>query len=71
MRMILIFINKTETMAELMIMFRETLEMSLIIGIVSTYLIKPDNKSFFSVEKKMHDIDKPITLEDLTNPDKD
>ncbi len=21
-------------------------------------------------EKKMHDIDKPITLEDLTNPDK-
>jgi high-affinity iron transporter len=35
-------------MAELMIMFRETLEMSLIIGIVSTYLIKTDNKSFFS-----------------------
>ena len=24
-----------------------------------------------SEEKKMHDIDKPITLEDLTNPDKD
>ena len=47
MRMILIFINETETMAELMIMFRETLEMSLIIGIVSTYLIKTDNKSFF------------------------
>ena len=22
-------------------------------------------------QKKMHDIDKPITLEDLTNPDKD
>ena len=22
-------------------------------------------------ENKMHDIDKPITLEDLTNPDKD
>ena len=22
-------------------------------------------------EKKMHDLDKPITLEDLTNPDKD
>ena len=22
-------------------------------------------------EQKMHDIDKPITLEDLTNPDKD
>ena len=22
-------------------------------------------------EKKMHDIEKPITLEDLTNPDKD
>ena len=48
MRMILIFINETEIMAELMIMFRETLEMSLIIGIVSTYLIKTDNKSFFS-----------------------
>ena len=24
-----------------------------------------------SKEKTMHDIDKPITLEDLTNPDKD
>ena len=24
-----------------------------------------------NTEKKMHDIDKPITLEDLTNPDKD
>ena len=24
-----------------------------------------------SKEKIMHDIDKPITLEDLTNPDKD
>ena len=24
-----------------------------------------------SDEKRMHDIDKPITLEDLTNPDKD
>ena len=23
-----------------------------------------------NTEKKMHDIDKPITLEDLTNPDK-
>jgi len=23
------------------------------------------------VKNKMHDIDKPITLEDLTNPDKD
>tara|TARA_B110000914_G_C15486542_1_gene458341 strand:- start:513 stop:707 length:195 start_codon:yes stop_codon:yes gene_type:complete len=23
------------------------------------------------IEKKMHDIDKPITLEDLTNPDKE
>ena len=22
-------------------------------------------------EKKMHDLDKPITLEDLTNPDKE
>ena len=29
----------------------------------------PGNKS--SEEKMMHDIDKPITLEDLTNPDKD
>ena len=48
MRLILIFINETDIMAELMIMFRETLEMSLIIGIVSTYLIKTDNKSFFS-----------------------
>ena len=27
-----------------------------------------DSKS--EVEKEMHDIDKPITLEDLTNPDK-
>jgi hypothetical protein len=27
--------------------------------------------SLESKEKKMHDIDKPITLEDLTNPDKE
>ena len=26
---------------------------------------------FVEPEKKMHDIDKPITLEDLTNPDKE
>ena len=29
------------------------------------------NNSKESQEKLMHDIDKPITLEDLTNPDKD
>ncbi len=29
--------------------------------------IDPENND----EKIMHDIDKPITLEDLTNPDKD
>ena len=29
------------------------------------------NNSNDDVENKMHDIDKPITLEDLTNPDKD
>ena len=29
------------------------------------------NDSQNSEEKIMHDIDKPITLEDLTNPDKD
>ena len=29
------------------------------------------NDSEEDKEKKMHDIDKPITLEDLTNPDKD
>jgi hypothetical protein len=29
------------------------------------------NNSNDGVENKMHDIDKPITLEDLTNPDKD
>ena len=28
------------------------------------------NNSKESEEKPMHDIDKPITLEDLTNPDK-
>ena len=29
------------------------------------------NNSIDDAENKMHDIDKPITLEDLTNPDKD
>ena len=29
------------------------------------------NNSNDATENKMHDIDKPITLEDLTNPDKD
>ena len=29
------------------------------------------NNSNDDAENKMHDIDKPITLEDLTNPDKD
>ena len=29
------------------------------------------NISNDDAENKMHDIDKPITLEDLTNPDKD
>ena len=47
MRLILIFIIKENNMAELMIMFRETLEMALIVGIISTYLIKTDNKSLF------------------------
>ena len=31
---------------------------------------KLTNNSKESEEKLMHDIDKPITLEDLTNPDK-
>ena len=31
---------------------------------------KTNDPSSYS-ETKMHDIDKPITLEDLTNPDKD
>ena len=31
---------------------------------------RPNNNSNESEEKIMHDIDKPITLEDLTNPDK-
>ena len=31
---------------------------------------RPTNVSKESEEKLMHDIDKPITLEDLTNPDK-
>jgi hypothetical protein len=31
---------------------------------------RPSNISKESEEKLMHDIDKPITLEDLTNPDK-
>jgi hypothetical protein len=29
------------------------------------------NNSNDDAKNKMHDIDKPITLEDLTNPDKD
>ena len=32
---------------------------------------RKSNESSTSNETKMHDIDKPITLEDLTNPDKD
>jgi hypothetical protein len=32
---------------------------------------RKSNESSLSNETKMHDIDKPITLEDLTNPDKD
>ena len=32
---------------------------------------RKSNDSSSSNETKMHDIDKPITLEDLTNPDKD
>ena len=32
---------------------------------------RKSNESSSSNETKMHDIDKPITLEDLTNPDKD
>ncbi|MDA9623813.1 hypothetical protein N9S62_00870 [Pelagibacteraceae bacterium] len=32
---------------------------------------KKNSQEPSSPEKKMHDIDKPITLEDLTNPDKD
>ena len=31
---------------------------------------RSSNSSKLSKEKEMHDIDKPITLEDLTNPDK-
>ena len=31
---------------------------------------KSSNRSKSSEEEKMHDIDRPITLEDLTNPDK-
>jgi len=32
---------------------------------------RKSNETSSSNETKMHDIDKPITLEDLTNPDKD
>ena len=32
---------------------------------------KSNNSNKISEKKEMHDIDKPITLEDLTNPDKD
>jgi hypothetical protein len=31
---------------------------------------KTSTDSNFEQKKEMHDIDKPITLEDLTNPDK-
>ena len=31
---------------------------------------KKSNNSKPQAEREMHDIDKPITLEDLTNPDK-
>ena len=31
---------------------------------------RANNSTQESKEKPMHDIDKPITLEDLTNPDK-
>ena len=31
---------------------------------------KSNNNSKSSEEQQMHDIDRPITLEDLTNPDK-
>ena len=31
---------------------------------------KSNNNPKSVVEKQMHDIDRPITLEDLTNPDK-
>ena len=31
---------------------------------------KSNNNSKSSEEKQMHEIDRPITLEDLTNPDK-
>tara|TARA_B100000941_G_C28314540_1_gene453283 strand:+ start:149 stop:343 length:195 start_codon:yes stop_codon:yes gene_type:complete len=32
---------------------------------------KSSNSNKSAKENQMHDIDKPITLEDLTNPDKD
>tara|TARA_B110000967_G_scaffold140131_1_gene143066 strand:- start:718 stop:909 length:192 start_codon:yes stop_codon:yes gene_type:complete len=32
---------------------------------------KKGTDSLNEIEKKMHDLDKPITLEDLTNPDKE
>ncbi|MEY2962359.1 MAG: hypothetical protein RL496_186 [Pseudomonadota bacterium] len=32
---------------------------------------RKSNEASSTNETKMHDIDKPITLEDLTNPDKD
>ena len=32
---------------------------------------KKSNDSVVEEKKKMHDLDKPITLEDLTNPDKE
>ena len=32
---------------------------------------RPGQEDASESKKKMHDIDKPITLEDLTNPDKE
>ena len=43
---------------------------ALIIWNVSEIAIGSNNSVKESEEKLMHDIDKPITLEDLTNPDK-
>ena len=47
MRMILII--KRIVMAEFLILFRETLEMALIVGIVSTYLVKTNNNKHLKI----------------------
>ena len=39
-------------------------------AIIEQRRAKRSNSSKSSKEELMHDIDKPITLEDLTNPDK-